>query len=100
MFLNRLWADWEKYLHFYLSGTVMVTIESQWYSAETHCEQGPGVTNISKIGANMSYLSLLSVFSENKPAAPGWLWNYTETLFDQMYHLQSNGKAVKIGTNF
>ena len=42
MFLYRLWADWQKYLHFYLTGSVMVTIESQWYSAETHCEQGPG----------------------------------------------------------
>ena len=42
MFLNRLWADWQKYLHFYLTGSVMVTIESRWYSAETHCEQGPG----------------------------------------------------------
>ena len=42
MFLNRLWADWQKYLHFYLTGSVMVTIEIQWYSAETHCEQGPG----------------------------------------------------------
>ena len=42
MFLNRLWADWQRYLHFYLTGSVMVTIESQWYSAETHCEQGPG----------------------------------------------------------
>ena len=41
MFLYRLWADWQKYLHFYLTGSVMVTIESQWYSAETHCEQGP-----------------------------------------------------------
>ena len=36
MFLNRLWADW--YLHFYLTGSVMVTIESRWYSAETQCE--------------------------------------------------------------
>ena len=42
MFLNRLWADWQKYLHFYLSGSVMVTIESQWYITETHCDQGTG----------------------------------------------------------
>ena len=40
--LNRLWADWQKHLHLYLSGSVMVTIESQWFSNETHCEQGPG----------------------------------------------------------
>ena len=26
----------------YLSGSGMVTIESQWFSNETHCEQGPG----------------------------------------------------------
>ena len=43
MLLNRLWADWQKYLYCYLSGTVLVTIESQCYSAETHCEQGPGL---------------------------------------------------------
>ena len=42
MLLNRLWAGWQKYLYCYLSGTVLVTIESQCYSAETHCEQGPG----------------------------------------------------------
>ena len=32
-------------LYCYLSGTVMVTIESQWLSAETHSEQGPGKNN-------------------------------------------------------
>ena len=42
MFLNRLRADWQKYLHFYLTGSVMVTIESRWNSAETHCDHGPG----------------------------------------------------------
>ena len=42
MLLNRLWADWQKYLYCYLSGTVLVTVESQCYSAETHCEQDPG----------------------------------------------------------
>ena len=42
MFLNRLWADWQKYLLFYLTGSVMVTIKSRWYSAEANCEQGPG----------------------------------------------------------
>ena len=42
IFLNRLWADWQIYLHCYLSGTVLVTIESQWYSAETHCDLGTG----------------------------------------------------------
>ena len=41
MFLNGVWADWQMYLYCYLSGTVMVPIESQWYSAETHCEPGP-----------------------------------------------------------
>ena len=30
MFLTRLWADWQKYLHFFLSVSVLVTIESQW----------------------------------------------------------------------
>ena len=44
MLLNRLRADWQKYLYCYLSGTVLVTIESRWYSAETHCEQGPGTS--------------------------------------------------------
>ena len=29
-------------LYCFLSGTAMVTIVSQWYSAETHCEQDPG----------------------------------------------------------
>ena len=42
IFLNRLWADWQIYLHCYLSGIVLVTIESQWYSAETHCDLGTG----------------------------------------------------------
>ena len=42
MFPNRLWADWQKYLYCYVSGTVLATIESRWYCAETHCEQGPG----------------------------------------------------------
>ena len=42
MFLNRLWPEWQKHLHLFLSGSVMVTIESQWFSNETHCEQGPG----------------------------------------------------------
>ena len=42
MFLNRLWADWQMYLHFYLSDSVMVTFESQSYSIETHCDQGTG----------------------------------------------------------
>ena len=47
MFLNRLWADWQKYLYCYLSGTVMVTIENQLYSAETHCDQSPGACSSS-----------------------------------------------------
>ena len=47
MFLNVVWADWQKHLHLYLSGSVMVTIESQWFSNETHCEQGPGNSYIS-----------------------------------------------------
>ena len=42
MLPNRVCADWQKYLYCYLSGTVMVTIENQWYSAETHCNQSPG----------------------------------------------------------
>ena len=45
IFLNRLWADWQIYLHCCLSGTVLVTIESQWYSAETHCDLGTGVSH-------------------------------------------------------
>ena len=45
MFLKGLWADWQKHLHLYLSGSVMVTIESQWFSNETHCEQGPGLNS-------------------------------------------------------
>ena len=40
MLPNRVCVDWQKYLHFYLSGSVMVTIESQWYGTETHCDQG------------------------------------------------------------
>ena len=40
MFLNVVWADWQKHLHLYLSGSVMVTIESQWYSTAPHCDQG------------------------------------------------------------
>ena len=48
MLLNRLWADWQKYLYCYLSGTVLVTIESQCYSAETHCEQGRSTRGIVK----------------------------------------------------
>ena len=46
IFLNRLWADWQIYLHCYLSGTVLVTIESQWYSAETHCDLGTGTKKL------------------------------------------------------
>ena len=42
MLPNRVCADWQKYLDCYLSGTVMVTIENQWYSNETHCDQGTG----------------------------------------------------------
>ena len=49
MFLNRLWTDWQKYLHFYLSGSVMVTIESQWYSTEPHRDQGTGSTKVRAI---------------------------------------------------
>ena len=49
MFLSRLWADWQKYLHCCFSGTVMITIESRWYSAEFHCEQGPGSYKSSQI---------------------------------------------------
>ena len=45
MFPNRLWADWKKYLYCYLSGTVMVTIENQWYSNETHCDQSTDSPN-------------------------------------------------------
>ena len=33
MYFN--WVDWRKFLYFYLSDTVMVTIENHWYSAET-----------------------------------------------------------------
>ena len=42
MVLNVVWADGQKVLFFYLPGWVLVKIESQWYSAETHCDQGPG----------------------------------------------------------
>ena len=29
-------------LYFYLPGSVLVKIESQWYRNETHCDKGPG----------------------------------------------------------
>ena len=44
MFLNGVLAHWQKYLYCCLSGTVMVTNESQWYSNETHSDQGPGIS--------------------------------------------------------
>ena len=64
IFLNRLWADWQIHLHCYLSGTVLVTIESQWYSAETHCDLGTGseFRSFSK-----KKLSVFSNFSVNVP---------------------------------
>ena len=34
----------KKYLYCYLSGRVMVTIENQGYSNETHCDQATGIT--------------------------------------------------------
>ena len=42
MFLNVVWVDWQMVLYFYLPGSVLVKIENQWYSNETHCDQGPG----------------------------------------------------------
>ena len=42
MFLNGVWEDWQKYLYCYLSGTKMVTIESQWNYIEFYSDQGPG----------------------------------------------------------
>ena len=54
MFLNRLWADWQKYFYCYLSGTV---IENQLYSAETHCDQSPGnEKSLSKTECNASMM--------------------------------------------
>ena len=44
---NGVGADWQIYLYCCLSGTVMITIESEWYSAEAHSEQGPGSYSIS-----------------------------------------------------
>ena len=58
MFLNRLWADWQRFLHFYLTGSVLVFIESRWYSAENHCEQGPG-TPLFVLILNFEWLSLI-----------------------------------------
>ena len=58
MLPNRVCADWQKYLYCYLSGTVMVTIENQWYSNETHCDQGTGspipsqAKHVKKINSN------------------------------------------------
>ena len=42
MVVNVVWADWQNVLYFYLPGSVLVKIESKWYSAETRCDQSPG----------------------------------------------------------
>ena len=49
MFLNVVWADWQKVLYFYLPGSVLVKIERQWYSAETHYDQGQGSISTDQI---------------------------------------------------
>ena len=67
MLPNRVCADWQKYLHFYLSGSVMVTIENHWYITETHCDQGTGLLGHDKCHIKASsdiYLSFYIVLSD------------------------------------
>ena len=42
MLPNRVCADWQKVSNFCFPGLVLVKMESQWFNAETHCDQSPG----------------------------------------------------------
>ena len=60
---NRLWADWQKYLYCFLSGTVMVTLDFEWYSNETHCDQSTGVQFTFFFNVNYAYI--VNFFTQN-----------------------------------